>query len=116
MFGQGTHKPFNLMHEYIFPFLDWHSTVNQGAVADPGFPLGECRPGRGVPTPEAATFRKIYVKTKESGPLGGAGGAPWIRQWGGGGSFTRVKANCLFVCLTVCDLCLSFQKLGIVPV
>ena len=28
LFGQGTHKPFNLVHEYIFPFLDWHSTVS----------------------------------------------------------------------------------------
>ena len=47
---------------------------NYIAVADPGFPVGggrgPRREGRG--TPEVVTFHKfLYVKTKESGPLGG---------------------------------------------
>ena len=43
-------------------------------MADPGFPVGGRGPRRGGPwTPEAGTFQKIlYVKMKESGPVGGA--------------------------------------------
>ena len=63
------------------------------AVADPGFPIGGCRPRRGVPTPEAATFRKnLYVKMKESGPIGAcASGTPWIR-------------HCVGACVGICML------------
>ena len=43
------------------------------AVADPGFPVGGAWGlVGGAWTPEAATFRKIFVITKELGPLGGA--------------------------------------------
>ena len=59
-------------------FIIWKLLV----MADPGFPVGGRGPRRGAWTPEAATFHNInlYVKTKESGPFGGAGCAPWIRQ------------------------------------
>ena len=45
------------------------SYLQFGAVADPGFPLG----GRGPP--RRLHYEILYVKTKESGPVGG-GRAP----------------------------------------
>ena len=46
------------------------------AVADPGFPVGGRGPRRGGVDPRGGYITKIlYVKTKESGPVGG-GRAP----------------------------------------
>ena len=48
-------------------------------MADPGFPLGGCGPRRGGMDSQGGYVSKIlYVKTKESGPLGGR--APGICQ------------------------------------
>ena len=42
------------------------------SVADPGFPIGGCQPHRGGTNSRGGFISKIlYVKTKESGPLGG---------------------------------------------
>ena len=47
-------------------------TQDTSPVADPGFPIGGRRPRRGGANSRAATFRKnLYVKMKESGPVGG---------------------------------------------
>ena len=48
-------------------------------MADPGFPTGERRPrrGGGVDSRGGYVSKILYVKTKESGPLGGrAPGTP----------------------------------------
>ena len=47
-------------------------------VADPGFPFG------GADLQHVCFSVKMYVKMKELDPVvggGGAGSAPWIRQW-----------------------------------
>ena len=51
----------------------WHNTLERMAVADPGFPIG------GVPTRWGGAdlqrvhfLAKMYVKTKEIDPVGGA--------------------------------------------
>ena len=54
------------------------------AAADPGFPVGGRQPRRGGANSRGGYVSKnLYVKMKESGPVGGvrAGGAPWIRHW-----------------------------------
>ena len=54
-------------------------------VAEPGFPLGGGADlvGWGANSRGGYVSKNLYVKTKESGPVGGAraGGAPWIRHW-----------------------------------
>ena len=57
--------------------LLFFNLTTPSAVADPGFPVG-------TPPPDAPTFlENFYVKTNESGLLGGAcpGALPWIRQY-----------------------------------
>ena len=56
-------------------------TNTTSPVADPGFPIGGggCRPHRGgTNSPGGYVLKNLYVKTKESGLVGGAraGGAP----------------------------------------
>ena len=46
------------MHKYINLF--------EIAVADPGFPVGGRLPRRGAPTPNAATFRKIFMSKRKN--------------------------------------------------
>ena len=42
------------------------------SAVDPGFPVGGCQPRRGGTNSRGGYVSKIlYVKTKESGPLGG---------------------------------------------
>ena len=58
--------------------------LNQWWIQD--FPLGDAEPlGGGAPTSDTGTFQsKRMQKQKNWIPLwgaGGAGGAPWIRQW-----------------------------------
>ena len=53
------------------------------AVADLGFPVGGRRPRRGGANSRGSyVLKNLYVKTKESGPIGGArtGGTPWNRH------------------------------------
>ena len=40
-------------------------------MADPGFHVEGRQPSEEAPTPNVPTFRKLYVKMKESGPLRG---------------------------------------------
>ena len=50
-------------------------------VADPGFPVGGANLIGGANSRCGYVSKNLYVKTKESGPLGACtGGAPWIRQ------------------------------------
>ena len=54
-------------------------SADLSAVADPGFPVGRRGPRRGGMDSRGGYILKIlYVKTKESGPLGGR--APGICQ------------------------------------
>ena len=47
-------------------------TVSMGAVTDPGFPVGGRGPRRGgVDSQGSYVSKSLYVKMKESGPLGG---------------------------------------------
>ena len=47
--------------------------VEDRPVADPGFPVGVRGPRRGAVDPRGGYVLKIlHVKTKESGPVGGA--------------------------------------------
>ena len=60
------------LHKFMFG-------MNNYSVADPGFPVGGRRPYRGGANSRGGYVSKnLYVKTKESGPVGGvrAGGAP----------------------------------------
>ena len=69
-----------------FPFLDWdgEALVLMLNSVDPGFPVGGAPTRRGGANSRGGYVSKIlYVKTKESGPLGGAragGTPPWIRH------------------------------------
>ena len=58
-------------------------SVHDYAVADPGFPVGGRRPRRGGANSRGGYVSKnLYVKMKESGPVGGGtGGTPlWIHH------------------------------------
>ena len=62
-------------------------------VADPGFPVGDAGLVGGANSRGGYVSKNLYVKTKESGPLGArAGGAPWIRQCL---LFRKKKIHCL---------------------
>ena len=64
------------MHN-IVPAQNWDMPV-----VDPGFPIGGTDLVGGTNSQGSYVSKNLYVKTKESGPVGGggAGGAPWIRH------------------------------------
>ena len=64
-------------------FVTLHFIISKyNSVSDPGFPVGGRRPRGGDANSRGGYVSKnLYVKTKESGPLGArTDGAPWIRQ------------------------------------
>ena len=56
-----------VLESLVLLFMDGHPS----AVADPGFPVGRLRPRKRRDRLQGSYVAKIlYVKTKESGPLG----------------------------------------------
>ena len=67
--------PYNLLHQFYallhHPMYPKHKTTYY-PVADPGFPVGGVDfVGGGVDSRGGYISKNLYVKTKESGPLGG---------------------------------------------
>ena len=72
------------------------------AVADPGIPVGGRRPrGGGANSRGSYVSKSLYVKTKESGPLGGAAGAPLDPPMLGGKSKLLISILVLAATITV---------------
>ena len=66
----------NSLVEQCYLFINFFCVC---AAADRGFPVG----GGGANSRGGSVSKNLYVKTKESGPLGGCAPAapPWIRHW-----------------------------------
>ena len=62
------------MHDHTTTYRECGKTVCKISVADPGFPVGGERGphrGGGVHSRGGYVSKTLYVKMKESGPLGG---------------------------------------------
>ena len=61
-----------VLHQLFYLLQFYFTFRNLKAVADPGFPVGGLEPRKGGMDSRGGYVSKIlYVKTKESGPLGG---------------------------------------------